>query len=122
MAKPTKERRQHPRAKGVPGLTVGAGSETPNVQVEDLSLSGLCFRTSRPIEYMTRLTMTLVFSPRHSPADRSNKPVSVQCEGAVVRCDPFHKDNGTQYEVAVFFTDLDETAEEAIGEYVSTHG
>ena len=121
MAKTTKERRKQPRAKGTAGMKVGVEPQIPAVQVRDISLSGISFRVDDPIEFMTRLMMTLIFPTEPaSPAGRAT-PLSVQCEGAVVRCDPVTKGGKKQYEVAVFFTQLDNPTKEAIEEYVQTH-
>lgn len=121
MAKPNVERRKQPRAKGAAGLKLGAAPHAAGVQVEDISLSGLSFRTSRPIEYMTRLMMTLMLPVHSDPPARPEAPTSVRCEGAVVRCEPVRGGDAGQYEVAVFFTHLDDTAREAVEEYVKEH-
>jgi hypothetical protein len=113
------DRRRHPRAKGVAGLTVGAGSEVIGVQVKDISLNGLSFSINRPVEFMTRLEMTLAVPHLSDRDGRSRVPSKIQCEGAVVRCDPIGG-RGNRYEVAVFFTNMDDEAREAIGEYVRT--
>ncbi len=121
MAKPKVERRKHPRARGTAGLRLGAAPHAAGLQVKDISLSGLSFRIGRPIEFMTRLMMTLMLPIQSDPAGRPEAPTSVQCEGAVVRCEPVHGGDAQQYEVAVFFTDLDDTARKAVEEYVKAH-
>jgi len=118
--KPTKERRAQPRAKGTPRFTVGLKPKGPSVQVRDISLSGISFRVSSPIEFMTRLMMTLEFAADHALKEPTASD-SIQCEGAVVRCDPAGDGNKGAYEVAVFFTQLSEHAKKVIGEYVHTH-
>jgi hypothetical protein len=100
------------------GLTVGAQPHLDGVQVKDISLSGISFRMERPIEFMTRLMMHMVFPNRSSPDGQSFMYGSIQCEGAVVRCAPVSDDNGNQYEIAVFFTHLEEAARKAIQDYV----
>ncbi len=120
MRKPIKERRKHPRARGA-DLTVGAEPQVPEVRVRDISLSGVSFEVNSPIEFMTRLVMTLVFPARAASVGHTATPNSIQSEGVVVRCDPAQEDNGNQYEVAVFFTHLDNAAKEAIENYVRTH-
>ena len=116
MAGPEKERRQQPRAKGTTGLMVGVESMTPSTDIKDISLSGVCFTVGEPLEFMTRLMMTLIFPSEVSPADEPGS--AVQCEGAVVRCEPTESGEDDSYEVAVFFTHLEETAKVAIEEYV----
>lgn len=121
MTKLTEERRRQPRAKGTSGLTVGLGPESATIQVKDLSLSGICFRTKKPIEFMTQLMMTLVFPAASASQSQAANPDTVRCEGAVVRCDHTSAKRENQYEIAVFFTHLDENAKRAIEEYVQTH-
>jgi hypothetical protein len=118
--KPTKERRAQPRAKGTPRFTVDLKPHGPAVQVRDISLSGISFRLSDPIEFMTRLIMTLEF-PVETASKESTAPDSIQCEGAVVRCDPVDDGKKDAFEVAVFFTQLGEQAKKVIREYVHTH-
>ena len=118
--KPTKERRAQPRAKGTPRFTIDLKSKGPAVQVRDISLSGISFKAAGPIEFMTRLKMTLEF-PADQTLKKSTPPGSIQCEGAVVRCDPIGNGNKGAYEVAVFFTQLSDYAKKVIGEYVHAH-
>jgi hypothetical protein len=121
MAKPKVERRKQPRVRGAAGLRLGSAPHAAGLQVKDISLSGLSFRISRPIEFMTRLMMTLILPIQSDPAGQPETPTSVPCEGAVVRCEPVHGSDVDQYEVAVFFTHLDDTAREAVEEYVKAH-
>jgi hypothetical protein len=118
MAKPEKERRNQPRAKATAGLLVGLESQTPGSDIRDISLSGICFTVEEPLEFMTQLMMTLIFPTENASAQESGG--AVQCEGAVVRCEPIDPDASKSYEVAVFFTHLEGTAKAAIEEYVKT--
>jgi len=118
--KPTKERRAQPRAKGTPRFMVGLKPKGSAVQVRDISVSGISFRVSNPIEFMTRLVMTLDFPSGHASKDPTAHG-SILCEGAVVRCEPVTGGNKGEYEVAVFFTELSEHARKAIEKYVHTH-
>ena len=117
MSKPKTDRRGQPRARAVKGLTVGAGPGVVGVQVKDISLSGLSFRTTMPLEFMTRLVMTLVFPARSGPDGNARGKVSTQGEGAVVRCKPV-ANRANLYEIAVFFLHLDDEAREVIEKYV----
>jgi hypothetical protein len=117
MAGPKKERRKEPRARGKVGLRVGVESMTPSADIKNISLSGICFTVGKPLEFMTKLMMTLIF-----PSDTSSAKASggaIQCEGAVVRCEPVASGEDDSYEVAVFFTHLEEIAKAAIEEYVN---
>ena len=117
MAKPKEERRKQPRVKGAAGLMVGVESQSCTIDIRDISLSGVSFVTDTPIEFMTQLMMTLILPV----AGASDSPDGrVQCEGAVVRCEPTSED-GDRYEVAVFFVHLDETTRATIEEYVKAN-
>ena len=119
MARPKEERRRQPRAKGTTGLMVGLESQTPSTDIRDISQSGVCFTVERPVEFMTRLMMTLIFPSGDASSEGSSD--AVQCEGAVVRCEPVGCGEDDRYEVAVFFTHLDETARKTIEQYVRMH-
>jgi hypothetical protein len=60
--------------------------------------------------------MTLIFPTENASAQGLRG--AIQCEGAVVRCEPVDADMNSGYEVAVFFTHLENTAKAAIEEYV----
>ncbi len=121
MSRPKADKRGQPRVKAVTGLTVGAGLDVAGVQVKDISLSGLSFRVGRPVEFMTRLAMTLFFpAVPDQDGGSSSQGHTVRGEGAVVRCEPVAGRAG-QHEVAVFFTCLDGEARKVIEEYVKTH-
>ena len=115
MRKSRSERRKQPRVSGRAGLKVGAEPHVSEVNIKDISLAGLCFIADRPIGYMSRLMMTLLF-----PGESKN-PTRIRCEGTVVRCDPVKGSEGKEHEVAVFFTHLDDASRETIEDYVRTH-
>ena len=119
MTKPAKERRRKRRVTGVEGLAIGLDSQTSAAAIIDISLSGVRFLTQKPVEFMTKLMMTLIISGDGSAPKTSR--TGVQCEGAVVRCEPIGRGEDGRYEVAAFFTHLDEEAEKTIGEYVHAH-
>ncbi|MBI4831628.1 MAG: PilZ domain-containing protein [Candidatus Lindowbacteria bacterium] len=115
------ERRAKPRARGAEGLTVKAEPNLPAVQVKDISISGVSFRTRHPVEFMTRLMMTLVFPDHFAARGAAGTTAKTKCEGAVVRCVPLYEGNGGHYEVAVFFTSIDEVGREMLEKYVKAH-
>lgn len=102
-------------------MLIGVDSRLSGAPIKDISLSGVNFIADEPIEFMTRLMMTVVFPPQGASKDKSSASVGIQCEGAVVRCEPVKESDDEKYEVAVFFTHLDETAKSAIEEYVRAH-
>jgi hypothetical protein len=119
MARPKEERRKQIRVKGAAGLMIGVKPQSPSADIRDISLSGISFIADSPIEFMTQLVMTLLLPVVDASSESSDSPDDsrIQCEGAVVRCDPTGAD-GDRYEVAVFFMHLDETAKAAIERYV----
>ena len=117
MAKPKEERRKQPRVKGAAGLVVGVEPQSSTIDIRDISISGVSFFVDTPIEFMTQLMMTLIL-PIAGASD--NPDGRVQCEGAVVRCEPTSED-GDRYEVAVFFMHLDETIKATIEKYVQAN-
>jgi hypothetical protein len=118
MTKSRGERRKKPRVKGVAGLAVGLASQGRSADIIDISLSGLRFTADEPIECMTQLMMTLVIPSTDTSSDRQS--TDAQCEGAVVRCEPIGSGENCQYEVAVFFTFLDDSLKKSIEEYAHT--
>jgi hypothetical protein len=70
---------------------------------------------------MTKLSMTLVFPAEYDPKTKETSHTGIECEGAVVRCEPAEENTETLYDIAVFFTHLDEDAERMIAEYVDAH-
>jgi hypothetical protein len=118
MGKPKEERRKQPRVKASVGLMIGVEPQSPSADIRDISLSGISFIVDSPIEFMTQLVMTLVLPAADASSGGSDNPDGrVQCEGAVVRCDPAGADDD-RYEVAVYFMHLNETAKAAIEKYV----
>lgn len=120
MVKSKTERRKQPRAKAVGGLTVGAKPHLATVQVKDISAAGLCFKNSRPLEFMSRLQMILVI-PLCADALVRPEIGEIHCEGVVVRCERIEDKHGNHYEIAVFFTQMDEAARKAVEKYVKNH-
>jgi len=121
MTRPKEERRGRPRAKGAADLLVGVDSQTPGACINNISLSGISFTVDTPIEFMTRLMMTLVFPDQDSSQGKAVPFRVVVCEGAVVRCEPVSENDEERYEVAAFFIHLDEVTKDAIEIYIQTH-
>ncbi len=121
MTKPRRERRKKPRAKGTGKLLLALESQPPGAQIKDISVSGINFTADAPLEFMTRLVMTIVFPGEKNPGGEPASSGGIQCEGAVVRCEPVKGGDEGKYEIAVFFTSLEQSASGAIEEYVRTH-
>ncbi|MBL8694312.1 MAG: PilZ domain-containing protein [Planctomycetes bacterium] len=101
------ERRAHPRAKANLPITIGAGGRQIEARVRDLSRSGICFVSPKPISEMTAVRINMEI-----PGARAH---AVTAEGAVVRCEPA----GDEYEVAIFFTALSDGDRHALDQFVA---
>ncbi len=108
MSSPSRERRKAPRAVAdFPIQLQPAAGATP-ARVKDLSAIGLCCTTG------TRLPeMALVGIDLQLPGESKRHTL----QGAVVRCEPEPQRKG-QYELAVFFTQIDDAARQALCAYV----
>ena len=68
-----------------------------------LSSRGLVFRSDRPVEPMTEMSVRFEL-----PATPGAKPRRIQCSGVVVDCQPAPK--LSHHTVSLYFVDLDERA------------
>jgi hypothetical protein len=129
--KPTFDQRAHPRTTG--GFTLSLDLPSPEsrgIRVKDISQAGVCCFLDEPIPIMTEVSLRLIIP------GADNKSTEIECNGAVVRCDPPHESvagaPGTDcaadsanpsprpgpFEVAIFFLDLDEPERGVIERYV----
>lgn len=108
MTSPARERRRAPRAVADFSIQLNPAQGATPARLKDLSTIGLCCTTTTRMTEMTLLGIDLQLpgeGKRHS------------LQGAVVRCAPEANTKG-QYELAVFFTMIDEAARKALGAYV----
>ncbi|MCC6475265.1 MAG: PilZ domain-containing protein [Burkholderiales bacterium] len=80
-------------------------------RVKDLSASGVCCETSRPLPLLSQVQVVLLL-----PASAGRSPHEVACTGAVVRC----ARGASGFEVAVFFTEMDDPDRAALEAYVTS--
>ena len=82
--------------------------ETATLETINISSSGIYFKSDHFIEPMTKLAMVLeVTVPSEDGSDELDF-APVPCEGLVVRIRPeAAEDDCSEYEVAVFFTNID---------------
>lgn len=125
------DQRMHPRTTGAFTLSLDLPSaESRGIRVKDLSQAGVCCFLDEPIPIMTEVSMRLVIP------GADNKSTEIQCNGAVVRCDPHDESvagapgsdrasvsagpspRSGPFEVAIFFLDLDEPERGVIDRYV----
>jgi hypothetical protein len=97
------------------------GSHVPaTMETLNISSSGIYFRSDHYIEPMTKLNMLLELPIRSSQAE-ATRLGAAECEGIVVRVLPENEKNGnTHYEVAVFFTQIDEQGMTNLQAHIST--
>ncbi len=109
------ERREHPRSQHdlsqaqavIPGSIIR--------HVDNISCSGVLCRMENSLPLMEKLMMTLDLPEFGSDDTR----FSVECEGVVVRNERVECDaDGTEYQVAIFFTHLSDDARRYIAGYV----
>ena len=112
---PGKERRREPRARADRPLRITVDDAPVEMRLRDLSASGVCFFSERPIPEMTALRIALDL-PAEDGADQR-----VEAGGAVVRCQPISP-RVEHYEVAVFFHDIAEDDRQRLRRFVDRSG
>jgi len=108
----TIEHRRHPRARADFPLKLDADS---SCRVTDISASGVRCLCLSHLSPMTVVGLRLEI-PVHTNGQDSWTEIS--CQGVVVRSRPRKQDEGTGYEVAIFFQGLTGRDETAIANYV----
>lgn len=110
MTSPSRERRRAPRALADFSIQLNPKQGATPARVKDLSAIGLCCTTTARLNEMALVGIDLQLpgeSKRHA------------LQGAVVRCEPDESAKGS-YELAVFFTQIDEAAKKALGAFVAS--
>lgn len=82
----------------IPGKDFDLSTETKNI-----SASGAYCGIDQPIELMTKLKLTLLFS---LPGPKTKKIKKIDCEGVVVRKEKSTADKKHPYRIAIFFSNL----------------
>ncbi len=100
------ERRAHPRAKAVFPATIGAAERRFPARVRDLSRTGVCFHAPQALPEMTSVRLDMELPGLNGE--------SLRADGAVVRC----VRSGKEWEVAIYFTKIEDTARESIDRFV----
>lgn len=87
---------------------VDGSDETATLETINISSSGIYFKSDHFIEPMTKLAMVLEVSVPAAAGSDELDMAPVPCEGLVVRIRPETAvDDCSEYEVAVFFTNID---------------
>ncbi len=100
------ERRRAPRIEADLPLTLTARDAGAPAHLKDLSELGLCCTFPEPVPEMTLVRVGLEIESQVHDLD-----------GAVVRCEREPKDG---WEVAIYFTGMDDAARSAIGTFVKS--
>jgi PilZ domain len=122
MTSPNDERRRSLRVDAALKLEVklpvaGGSHEVANLETLNISSSGVYFRSDHYIEPMTKLNMEIEL-PMSDGDDAAASTAA--CEGIVVRVIPeFEADERETYEVAVFFTRIDDDGIERLQDHIS---
>ncbi len=101
------ERRRHPRVRGDFGLAIHGPDSSAKFEIKDISASGICCIADSELDEMALVQLELLLD---------DDPV--RCRGAVVRCEPLPDSKHPRYEVAVFFTEIDDDDRDRIVDYV----
>jgi len=89
--------------------------KTASLQTINISSSGVYFRSDHFLEPMTKLALDFEVA-----VSGDSGPATVQCEGLVVRTTPEAETEGCDaYEVAVFFSFLDDAARDALEQHIA---
>lgn len=103
------ERRLHPRYSLKGEIDLGAGKDGAAV-LRDLSRSGLSCTSPVAFDDMTVLEISI-------PLPFPEGPRALTVGGAVVRCEALPDGDG--YTVAIFFTQIDETAGKVLDDFLA---
>lgn len=112
------ERRGGRRVTGAFGVGLDETQFGSLLRVRDLSTSGVSFHMAKPVEEMTRVKLVLWLPAGAEPRTQAEFP----CSGVVVRSEPGAATGPgdlTDYEVAVFFTDLPQPTIAAVEGYIA---
>ena len=93
-------------------------SKVTNLESLNISTSGIYFKSDHFIEPMTKLGMSLELPVA---GDDSTESPEAKCEGIVVRVLPeFEAEGVSDYEVAVFFTHIDDEGLDYLEDHIAS--
>ena len=118
MSRPTRERRKSPRIPAKLAMQV-TGQEDASVLTTEsinLSASGIQFGSRVFLSPLTKVALTLLLPPF---GRRLRRERMLRCEGVIVRCEErTGARQRTRYEMACYFTGLENDDRELIEQYV----
>jgi hypothetical protein len=109
------ERRRQPRIRVHLPLKLTIQDRTVTTRIEDLSCSGIRFRTPAPLPLLTRVQIALELP--HSGG--GGEDASMAITGVVVRCDRAETAEASPYDTAIYFEDLSDRARGQLSQFVS---
>ena len=114
MKEKVQERRSTTRLKSKLKLIIdGEGPElAKEVEVVDISASGICFRSHTPMPLFREIKIQLELPRISSLTHIIHK---IECSGVIVRCDNIPHE---LYDIAFFFIDLSSENKDKISEYI----
>ena len=119
MTKQVADRRKNNRVETeLPRATLAFGESGSPAVLKNISTSGLACISSEQI-----LEMTLIDLKIQLPAlpEEEQDFFPFVCKGAVVRCEPLIRGNSKRkWQIAVYFTEMDETNETLLHRYVKS--
>ena len=125
MSDATHERRKGQRVDANLKLEVSIprpdGTQEPvSMETLNISSSGIYFKSDHFIEPMTKLDIVLDLPTHKDEEGRPDKIASAHCEGIVVRVLPETAGpDVAHYEVAVFFTQIDEEGMNHLSDHIN---
>jgi PilZ domain len=118
MTKPIRERRKSPRIPAKLAMQVAGQDDASVLTTEsiNLSASGIQFGSRVFLSPLTKVALTLLLPPF---GRRLRRERMLRCEGIIVRCEetPTARQK-PRYELACYFTGLEEVDRELIEQYV----
>jgi hypothetical protein len=125
MSDVTQERRKGQRVEANLKLEVtiprpDGGQEPVHMETLNISSSGIYFKSDHFIEPMTKLDMQLELPTHRDAEGRADEFATASCEGIVVRVLPETEGPDVDhYEVAVFFTQIDEDGMRHLSDHIN---
>lgn len=113
-----KERRRAQRVDANLAITVCAGPAEASGTILNISTNGVYFRSPYFMEPLTKVQLRLLMPEQDQT---SVKETTITCDGVVVRVVPEREDTSvSSYEVAVFFTNVPESSQETLANYIKS--
>ncbi len=117
--KDSTEKRCYPRIKKNIKFKITKDDSTVVAETIDLSCIGANCRTNKNISFMTKVK--IIFPLSHGT--HNNKVKNVEFYGVIVRADKVstNPDNNDMYEIAIFFSEIEESVKGKIADFIDKH-